>query len=243
MKQKSKLVGLLFLMSLLAACVYQPTPTPVPQIPDDSLITQSPCAPPCWQGLTPGESTWSEATNFLMNNPLVKGNVEKPYDSAKGYHLWWWASETQDPLRANDIDSDKNDHITYISLSPNTNITIGEVIQVYGLPTYVTMGFQYPPPDSLIPGPEGVGFDALYTKYGFRVRWLEETQLTARPFSFCPSVEAILNTVDYYDPQRLDAEWNQVIDYVPPEGALKFEGKDFVTENDGKIELKCVTFK
>ncbi len=228
-------------MFLLAACVYRPTPTPTPKVPDNSLITQSPCAPPCWQGLTPGKSSRSDVMQFLMNNPLVNGNIGEQHDPV-GYQLWWWADEAQSS-RTNDIDYAKDGFVAHISLNLNTNITIGEVIQVYGLPTYVTMGLQYPPPDSLIPGPEGVGFDALYTKYGFRVRWLEETQLTARPFLFCPSGEAILNTVDYYDSQRLDAEWNQVIDYVPPEGALKFEGKEFVKESNGKIGFKCVTFQ
>lgn len=246
MKQSLRLAGLLLLMSWLAACVYRPTPTPAPAVPDNSLITQSPCAPPCWQGLTPGESTWSEATDFMMNSPLINGNVGERHGPASGINVsqfWWWAGEVQGSGRGNVIDSDKSGLILYISIKPNTAITIGEVLQVYGPPTYVNLGLQYRPPDGFTTGPEGIFMDALYVEHGFWVRWFQDTPLTNRPFHFCPTTDIVLNTIEYYSPKMLDAKWNHEIDYVPPEGALKFEGKDFVTEQDGKIGLKCVTFK
>lgn len=38
---------------------------------DWSLLTGEPCEPPCWQGLTPGQSTSDEVTNFLDTSDLV----------------------------------------------------------------------------------------------------------------------------------------------------------------------------
>jgi hypothetical protein len=41
-------------------------------ITDRSLFTGLPCAPPCWQGIVPGETTAQEAMQILQSSPYVK---------------------------------------------------------------------------------------------------------------------------------------------------------------------------
>jgi len=50
---------------LVAACFFCQTPV------DRSLLTGEPCAPPCWQGLTPGESTLEDVSEFMRTSGFV----------------------------------------------------------------------------------------------------------------------------------------------------------------------------
>jgi hypothetical protein len=52
----------------------EPTRTPVPTVVDTGLAYGMPCKPPCWQGLTPGESTRQEASQVL-NGLVERGQV------------------------------------------------------------------------------------------------------------------------------------------------------------------------
>lgn len=59
-----------------------PTPAPEPTILDTGLAYGVPCKPPCWQGLTPGETTRQEAASILAQlrssgqvNSIVEGPV------------------------------------------------------------------------------------------------------------------------------------------------------------------------
>ena len=62
---RAVLLYLGFLM--LAICVGCGEPPPL----DMSLLTGDPCVPPCWQGLTPGESTLQEVNEFVRTSGFV----------------------------------------------------------------------------------------------------------------------------------------------------------------------------
>jgi hypothetical protein len=65
----SKLVALVLAAAalLIAACVGCGEPPPL----DTSLLTGEPCEPPCWQGLTPGESTEEDVAEFMRTTRFV----------------------------------------------------------------------------------------------------------------------------------------------------------------------------
>jgi hypothetical protein len=52
---------------VIAVCVGCGEPPPV----DNSLLTGDPCEPPCWQGLTPGESTLEDVNEFMRTSGFV----------------------------------------------------------------------------------------------------------------------------------------------------------------------------
>jgi hypothetical protein len=63
-------------------------------VTDRSLFTGLPCAPPCWQGIVPGETTAEEAMQILRASPYVKqDNIEKTGTYALGaLRAYWKAS-------------------------------------------------------------------------------------------------------------------------------------------------------
>jgi hypothetical protein len=59
---------------LLSLCLLQivlPSCGGEPPSMDGSLLSGEPCEPPCWQGLTPGQSTSDEVSDFLNTSALV----------------------------------------------------------------------------------------------------------------------------------------------------------------------------
>jgi hypothetical protein len=55
------------LLLCLALCAGCGEPPPL----DTSLLTGEPCEPPCWQGLTPGESTLQDVNEFTATSRFV----------------------------------------------------------------------------------------------------------------------------------------------------------------------------
>ncbi|HSQ18189.1 MAG TPA: hypothetical protein VLM83_10855, partial [Anaerolineales bacterium] len=43
-------------------------------------ISGTPCAPPCWEGITPGQTSADEAIEILISNPMIT-NVDDTYFS------------------------------------------------------------------------------------------------------------------------------------------------------------------
>ena len=61
----ARLLLLTWVTVVVTACAGQPAV-------DRSLLTDDPCAAPCWGGIVPGESTEADAHRALDGNPLVK---------------------------------------------------------------------------------------------------------------------------------------------------------------------------
>src|SRR5664279_2199404 len=59
---------------------------PVPQLraadllKDDSLVSGQPCSAPCWRGITPGKTSWTDALNILKSDATLE-NVNTQSDS------------------------------------------------------------------------------------------------------------------------------------------------------------------
>src|SRR5690349_8873700 len=63
-------VGAIALVSLLAARL-SPTRASVPAEVARHWLAGIPCAPPCWEGITPGQTTLPEALRILKANPAI----------------------------------------------------------------------------------------------------------------------------------------------------------------------------
>lgn len=58
---------------------------------DRSLLTGSPCAAPCWQGIVPGTTTRSQAIEILESSRYVrKGSVQEAGTATRGGCEWRW---------------------------------------------------------------------------------------------------------------------------------------------------------
>lgn len=238
-RQKYWLVAATILWLLLAACRANP-PVAV-LVEDDSFITQIPCAPPCWQGLTPGVATASDVRSFVASSPLINGNFGDVFDdpsSPSFSQSWWWAGQKQRPETENSFQVDDQGYLTSTYLYFNSEITVAQMFSVYGAPTIVAMGLQ-PGGDMFALGrPSGVGASALYLDQGFIVSWFEEMDWRGLPVRFCPQADHILSHIQYI---RSDLMADVADDWYfrARDGAVYTSGNSVMSLNNGQLKLNC----
>lgn len=99
-------------------------------VTDKSLFTGSPCAPPCWQGIIPGETTAEEAMRILQSSPYVKkGNIEKTGSYSLGAIWAYWK------ISSGGVSVGLRDGLVHeIALNTPYRLTLGEVAKKFGTP-------------------------------------------------------------------------------------------------------------
>lgn len=226
---------------LLAACQGQPSPTPA--VKDDSLITKIPCAPPCWQGLTPGESTFEEVSDFIQLSPLINGNASEPkYVSTGGsYQAWRWAGESPDSSLANFFDYTSEGVLERIVLRPNIDIMVKDSIQAHGLPTLVTIN-EGLIAESPFRTSSGIEVRAVYIDPPMLLTWAEKMDPASlpEPRIICVSLGVPIDTIEYDTLERAEAIvdlWRQNA-LLHPNGV--FEGATVFQMHDNEIQVNCV---
>jgi hypothetical protein len=114
------MIGVAFLSS------YKPqTQTDVPE----GILSGLPCAPPCWQGLTPGDIIEpKELAAFLEEFPSISN-----YKIGEFGVSWVWQWEQAKNAYPNSIGLDEQ-VITRISLTINKKLTIDQVLSKYSPP-------------------------------------------------------------------------------------------------------------
>ena len=104
-------------------------------VTDRSLFTSQPCAPPCWQGITPGETTAEEAMGILQSSPYVKKeSIERTGSYALGaIGAYWRASPGGVRVRLRD------GLVHEIALGTPYRLTLGEVVEQFGVPEAIVV--------------------------------------------------------------------------------------------------------
>ncbi|CAG1010632.1 hypothetical protein ANAEL_03993 [Anaerolineales bacterium] len=98
------------------------------------------CNPPCWAGIIPGKTTANEALELLNNLPEVT-NVKRYEGNTYGEFDWDWVNVENSGGRLF-FDVSNPDEIVETILPSFTgyfdsNMSIGEIIKVYGEPTHI----------------------------------------------------------------------------------------------------------
>jgi protein-disulfide isomerase len=95
---------------------------------DNSVITGEPCGSPCWQNITPGETTISDAHTIVEQ--LATANIMQEgtngFAFSVGTETMCCQIASQDGVTVS---------MMFLQLTPNN--TLGDVIEVHGEPTYV----------------------------------------------------------------------------------------------------------
>lgn len=116
---------------------------------DRSLITGDPCAAPCWRGITPGVTAWDDALVILEDDPtILDAAIQTAGDSAAVAASF---AEPSGLDASGQLFSDDGETVglTFLRLAPD--ITLGEVREVYGEPTYaVGTPFSDNPPQAIV---------------------------------------------------------------------------------------------
>jgi hypothetical protein len=99
---------------------------------DRSLLTDVPCAAPCWQGIIPGITTPSQALEILENSSYVKqSSIRVGSRNGSGRATWYWSV----PGFQGENELTWEDNIVQdISLSIAYELTLSEVIDRFGPP-------------------------------------------------------------------------------------------------------------
>lgn len=107
-----------------------------------------PCRPPCWEGITPGQTSAADAVEILKRNPLV-ATAQAQTDSGLPNlgSVSWILVNGQRGGEASYSAQDTALLISSISPSFVTPFQLSEVIQAYGEPSHV-IAFAYQAPDN-----------------------------------------------------------------------------------------------
>jgi hypothetical protein len=123
---------LLFVVLLLAAC------SPPPELRDDSflsdtsLVTGEPCEAPCWQNITPGETSWNDALTILEDDARFT-DLETVSGDNEDLVVNFAPPDGRQCCRMYSEDGQTVDFILTL-LAPE--MTVGEVIERYGEPAF-----------------------------------------------------------------------------------------------------------
>jgi hypothetical protein len=123
------------------------TINPSPRFPPPSaaelekLFGNSSCSWPCWQGITPGITTGSEALKRLNDSPLIlkkysiqsEGSITGP-----GRADWHWKIDDKLPEENGNMRW-KNGIIWLMELTVSSNFSVGEVITRFGPPEKISV--------------------------------------------------------------------------------------------------------
>jgi hypothetical protein len=131
----------------------QITPSSTPPSPSDwtwQWLKGIPCHLPCWEGITPGQTTVSETLTLLENSPFItraRIQVSKlmPDD---GYVFWDWVNGRSGGGAK--FHAQTSDKVVY-AIAPNFSerVHLQQVIDAFGEPTYVHAQAERNPDDTV----------------------------------------------------------------------------------------------
>ncbi len=199
-------------------------PSPTKQLPPQDWpyrwLKGVPCRPPCWEGITPGQTTPAEAAEILRRSSLIAtvevtttrltpemGEVRWSWVGKEGRDGGWAVFHSQTP----------SSPIYAIYPYFPASFRLGDVIQAYGEPSHI-IAKAFRRPDS-----EGVDYDLglLYRSHGFILG-------VGGPMKPVLSLDTLLERVSFFAPsdEGLQAVLGGAADH--PEWVVPWQGmKDF----------------
>lgn len=129
---------LVLVVGIVAACQTEPNLRDEGYLNDDSLITGEPCEAPCWRNITPGETRWRDALVLLEDDQQLN-NVEEITDDASDARIINF-NDGDGPQCCRVYTDDGRTVSDIITLLAPDIITLGQLIEKYGEPAYVTGG-------------------------------------------------------------------------------------------------------
>jgi hypothetical protein len=110
------------------------TPTMDPVTDAMVMDEDAVCAPPCWRGITPGVTTWADALNVISNDSTLQNlEIQSSEDNpARGASFRNVGGE----VTCCQIYTSQGNTVDLVALQLAPTITIGQVIEIWGEPTY-----------------------------------------------------------------------------------------------------------
>jgi hypothetical protein len=126
------------LVLLMTACAPPANLRDPNNLKDKSLLTDDPCAAPCWRNIIPGETAWRDMTVAIEDDAQFTGADEVKDEASEARVLNFSTKDGNAPCcRVYSTQDGKTVGQVLTLLAPD-QITLGEVIEKYGDPTYGT---------------------------------------------------------------------------------------------------------
>ncbi len=123
------------LVLLVAACAPPPPLRNDELLHDDSFVSGDPCGPPCWRGITPGETSWDEALQIVKDDPtLSEPEIQEGEGEESDARLAVW-NETDGQMCCQMFTKD-GEVVESLVLLVAPAIRLNEVIERHGDPVY-----------------------------------------------------------------------------------------------------------
>jgi hypothetical protein len=129
-----EIVTLLAISLLCQACIHKQSQSAV-----EDLMSDTPCAPPCWQGITPGQTTEQEAIDILLadtrSDYILSPSVSKR-EATRETIVNWVIKDAKMPSEVSVLSSLSiwDGKVHDISLKLDAGLTVQRVIDQWGKP-------------------------------------------------------------------------------------------------------------
>ena len=135
MKHRLILPGVIALVLLFAAC------SPPPPLRDDKLLqdtslitTDTTCSSPCWRGITPGKTPWSDALTKLQDDKTLENVTPQSDDKSKAIVAQF---QQKGGTSCCQMFSEDGTNVNVIFLRVAPTVKLGQLIAIQGEPTYL----------------------------------------------------------------------------------------------------------
>lgn len=128
-------------IKVISGTYYEPSPTETPlstlsAIELENIFGNSSCSWPCWQGITPGITTSTEALQKINDSPLVIVNSIQVEGSMtdQGKAFWQWKLSHNEESVVSGMMKWKDGTILWINLNTDSIVPIGVIMNGFGEP-------------------------------------------------------------------------------------------------------------
>lgn len=112
--------------------------------PDRSILTDRPCAPPCWSGIIPGQTQKDAAWNALKQNPYVKQRTLEQLGDGYTGKFFWFNRHTRGELSHVYW---RENIVQIIEVESEPSLKLGDVTTIFGDPEKVLAWHEVTPED------------------------------------------------------------------------------------------------
>ncbi|MCK6578207.1 MAG: hypothetical protein L6Q98_08910 [Anaerolineae bacterium] len=150
MNLRKLLPGIAVLLVLVAACSPPPPLRDDAMLRDESLVSNEPCAAPCWNNIIPGETSWRDALILIeddpnLNDPTTRETDDELYPDAVVAEF-----QRTDGSACCQLISLDGETVTTVFLRLAPGVTVGEVLGNLGVPAYLAVSpYSDDPPQAL----------------------------------------------------------------------------------------------
>jgi len=115
-------------------------------------LQKQPCAPPCWEGIQPGQTTPEQAKLLLSQNPNITGlDTATAYNGTPDHFFWNWKADANTAnggiayyyLTRPENTTVPTQTITAISLFFQPPLSFQDLIAVYGEPSHIMVAAHF----------------------------------------------------------------------------------------------------